>query len=49
VAADVRDAYPGANAAFLLDVQGSDESKAKCDMWVSVVRFAVEQRLRAKK
>jgi len=46
--ADMRDAYPGINAATLLDVQGSDESKAKRDKLVPVVRFAVEQRLRAK-
>ncbi len=46
--ADLRDAYPGINAATLLDVQGSDESKAKRDRLVPVVRFAVEQRLRTK-
>jgi hypothetical protein len=46
--ADLRDAYPGVNAATLLDAQGSDESKAKRDKLVPVVRFAVEQRLRAK-
>jgi MAP3K TRAFs-binding domain len=46
--ADLRDAYPGINAATLLDIQGSDESKAKRDKLVPVVRFAVEQRLRAK-
>jgi hypothetical protein len=46
--ADLRDAFPGVNAATLLDVQGSDESKAKRDKLVPVVRFAVEQRLRAK-
>jgi hypothetical protein len=46
--ADMRDAYPGINTATLLDVQGSDEAKAKRDRLVPVVRFAVERRLRAK-
>jgi hypothetical protein len=46
--ADLRDAYPGVNAATLLDIQGSAESKARRDKLVPVVRFAVEQRLRAK-
>jgi hypothetical protein len=46
--ADLRDAYPGINAATLLDIQGSAESKARRDKLVPVVRFAVEQRLRAK-
>jgi hypothetical protein len=44
----MRDAYPGINTATLLDVQGSDAAKAKRDRLVPVVRFAVEQRLRAK-
>jgi hypothetical protein len=46
--ADMRDAFPGINAATLLDVLGNDEAKAKRDKLVPVVRFAVEQRLRAK-
>jgi tetratricopeptide (TPR) repeat protein len=46
--ADLRDAYPGINAATLLDIQGTDESKGKRDRLVPVVRFAVEQRLRTK-
>jgi len=47
--ADPRDAFPGINAVTLLDVQGNDESKARRDQLVPVVRFAVEQRLRTEK
>ena len=46
--ADLRDAFPGINAATLLDVLGSDQAKADRDKLLPVVRFAVEQRLRAK-
>jgi hypothetical protein len=46
--ADLRDAYPGINAATLLDVLGTDQAKAQRDRLVPVVRFAVEQRLRTK-
>jgi hypothetical protein len=45
---DMRDGFPGVNAATLLDIQGGADSKAKRDRIVPVVRFAVEQRLRAK-
>src|SRR4051794_19455724 len=43
--ADLRDTYPGINAATLLDVEGDKETR---DKLVPVVTFAVEQRLRAK-
>lgn len=43
-AADWRDAYPGINAATLLEVQGSDQSLAEQEMLLPVVRFAAEQR-----
>src|SRR5258708_5978241 len=46
--ADIRDAFPGINAVTLLDIEGSAESKAKRDALLPVVRFAVQQRLRAK-
>jgi hypothetical protein len=47
--ADWRDAYPGINAATLLDLEGSKTSLAARDRLVPVVRFAVEQRLRGAK
>lgn len=47
--ADWRDAYPGINLATLLDVAGDPQSLAEKDRVVPVVRFAVEQRLKAKK
>jgi hypothetical protein len=43
--ADSRDAYPGINAATLLDIEGSPESTAKKNRILPVVRFAVERRL----
>lgn len=46
--ADPRDAYPGINAATLLDVQGAEPSLEKRDELLPVVRFAVRQRLRGK-
>jgi hypothetical protein len=42
---DWRDAYPGINAATLLDVEGSDASLAQRDRLVPVIRFSVERRL----
>jgi tetratricopeptide (TPR) repeat protein len=45
--ADWRDAYPGINAATLLDIKGSEKSlKQKSDI-LPVVRFAVAQRLKS--
>lgn len=46
--ADLRDAYPGINAATLLDIQGGSESASKRDKLIPVARFAVEQRLRSR-
>ncbi|HTU45658.1 MAG TPA: TRAFs-binding domain-containing protein [Bryobacteraceae bacterium] len=46
--ADWRDAYPGINAVTLLDIEGSQESVAKKDRLVPVVRFAAERRLAGK-
>lgn len=43
--ADSRDAYPGINAANLLDVRGDAESLARRDALIPVVRFAVERRV----
>ena len=43
--ADWRDAYPGINAATLLDIEGSPESIARKNRILPVVRFAVERRL----
>jgi hypothetical protein len=47
--ADIRDAYPGINAVTLLDIQGDDESKARRDRLIPVVRYAVEQQFRSRK
>jgi MAP3K TRAFs-binding domain len=44
---DWRDVYPGINAVTLLDVQGGTASLEQKDRLLPVVRFAVEQRLRA--
>ena len=44
--ADWRDAYPGINAATLLDIKGDQASLKKRDDLLPVVRFAVSQRLR---
>jgi tetratricopeptide (TPR) repeat protein len=44
---DWRDVYPGINAVTLLDVQGGRTSLELKDRLLPVVRFAVEQRLRA--
>jgi hypothetical protein len=46
--ADWRDAYPGINAATLLDVEGSPASIAERDRLIPVVRFATEQRVRGR-
>lgn len=46
--ADLRDTYPGVNAATLLEIQDTADSRAKRDSLLPVVRFAAEQRLRAK-
>ncbi len=43
--ADWRDAFPGINAATLLDIEGSPESIATKDSFVPVVQFAVEQKI----
>jgi len=45
--ADWRDVYPGINALTLLDIQGGTSALATKDQLLPVVRFAVEQRLRA--
>jgi len=47
--ADIRDAYPGINAVTLLDIQGDDESKARRDKLIPVVRYAVEPQFRSRK
>lgn len=44
---DWRDIYPGINAVTLLDVQGGKAALEEKDRLLPVVRFAVEQRLRA--
>ena len=46
--ADQRDAFPGINAVTLLDIRGDEESLKQRDRLLPVVRFAVEQRLRAR-
>lgn len=45
--ADWRDIYPGINAVTLLDVQGGKAALEQKQRLLPVVRFAVEQRLRA--
>jgi hypothetical protein len=45
--ADWRDIYPGINAVTLLDVQGGKAGLEQKQRLLPVVRFAVEQRLRA--
>jgi tetratricopeptide (TPR) repeat protein len=45
--ADWRDAYPGINAATLLDVRGDQGSLARKDEILPVVRFAIKQRMRS--
>jgi hypothetical protein len=45
--ADWRDIYPGINAITLLDVQGGKAALEQKQRLLPVVRFAVEQRLRA--
>ena len=45
--ADWRDIYPGINAVTLLDVQGGKTGLEQKQRLLPVVRFAVEQRLRA--
>jgi len=47
--ADWRDAYPGINAATLLDVRGDAASEEKKAEMLPVVRYAVNQRLRHSK
>jgi hypothetical protein len=47
--ADWRDAYPGINAATLLDIQGDAESIRERDALVPVVRYAVIQHMAGKK
>jgi hypothetical protein len=47
--ADWRDAYPGINAATLLDVRGDAASEEKKAEMLPVVRYAVNQRLRRSK
>lgn len=44
--ADSRDAYPGINALTLLDIKGSEESLARKEELLPVVRFALKQRLK---
>jgi tetratricopeptide (TPR) repeat protein len=43
--ADFRDAYPGINAATLLDVQGTPAAQTKKGELLPVVRFAVKRRV----
>ncbi len=45
--ADWRDAYPGINALTLLDIRGDDDSQKRKAELLPVVRFAVNQRLKA--
>jgi hypothetical protein len=45
--ADWRDIYPGINAVTLLDIQGGKAGLEQKQRLLPVVRFAVEQRLRA--
>jgi tetratricopeptide (TPR) repeat protein len=45
--ADWRDAFPGVNTVTLLDIEGSSESQAAKQQLLPIVRFAVEQRLKA--
>src|SRR6266851_4562732 len=45
---DWRDAYPGINAATLLDIEGSSNARVERDRLLPVVKFAVEQRLRGR-
>lgn len=47
--ADWRDAYPGINAITLLDIKGDEETLARKKELLSVVRFAVIQRLASQK
>jgi hypothetical protein len=47
--ADFRDAYPGINAATLLDIKGDDASIARKNELLPVVRFAVAHRLKGSK
>jgi hypothetical protein len=47
--ADWRDAYPGVNAATLLELEGSEASLAQRDRIAPVVRFAVERKLEGRK
>jgi tetratricopeptide (TPR) repeat protein len=44
--ADSRDAYPGINAATLLDIEGTPTSLELKDQILPVVRFVVDQRIR---
>jgi hypothetical protein len=44
--ADWRDAYPGVNAATLLDIKGDEDSLAQKDEIVPLVRYAALQRLK---
>jgi len=44
--ADPRDAYPGINAATLLEIKGDEEALAERTQIVAVVRFAVERRIK---
>jgi hypothetical protein len=45
--ADWRDAFPGINTVTLLDIEGSAESQSAKQQLLPIVRFAVEQRLKA--
>jgi tetratricopeptide (TPR) repeat protein len=43
--ADFRDAYPGINAATLLDAQGTPKARARKEELLPVLRFAVKRRI----